>query len=61
MKTQLSINYIHCSKSEYVIYKLKEMETISEKDIMPICNQFDKLDAGKCGKITLSHLIASHH
>ncbi|KAG6469056.1 two-pore potassium channel 3-like [Zingiber officinale] len=49
------------TKSEYVIYKLKEMEKISQKDIIPICNQFDKLDAGKCGKITLSYLIASHH
>ncbi|XP_074579926.1 two-pore potassium channel 3-like [Curcuma longa] len=49
------------TKSEYVIYKLKEMGKISEKDIMLIGNQFDKLDAGKCGKITLSDLIGSHH
>lgn len=46
-----------CSKSEFVIYKLKEMGKISEKDIMLICNQFDELNAGKCGKITLSDLV----
>ncbi|CAL9186709.1 two pore potassium channel c-like [Musa acuminata AAA Group] len=45
------------SKSEFVIYKLKEMGKISEKDIMLICNQFDELNAGKCGKITLSDLV----
>ncbi|XP_042383637.1 two-pore potassium channel 3-like [Zingiber officinale] len=49
------------TKSEYVIYKLKEMGKISEKDIMLICNQFDKLDAGNCGKITLSDLTGNHH
>ncbi|XP_026663046.2 two pore potassium channel c-like isoform X2 [Phoenix dactylifera] len=49
------------SKSEFVIYKLKEMGKVSEKDIMQICDQFDKLDTGKCGKITLSDLIESHH
>lgn len=49
------------SKSEYVIYKLKEMAKISEKDISPICNQFDRLDTGNCGKITLADLMESHH
>ncbi|KAK1298522.1 Two-pore potassium channel 2 [Acorus calamus] len=41
------------SKSEYVIYKLKEMGKIADKDILPICQQFDRLDIGNCGKITL--------
>lgn len=50
-----------CSKSEYVIYKLKEMGMISEKDIMLICNKFDMLDAGNCGKITLVDLMENHH
>ncbi|KAF3449893.1 hypothetical protein FNV43_RR05972 [Rhamnella rubrinervis] len=45
------------SKSEYVIYKLKEMQKVSEKDIMQICNKFDKLDSGNCGKITLGDLL----
>lgn len=49
------------SKSEYVIYKLKEMGTISEKDIMLICNKFDMLDTGNCGKITLVDLMENHH
>lgn len=48
------------SKSEYVIYKLKEMEKISEKDILQICEQFERLDTGNCGKITLADLMESH-
>ncbi|GLT50614.1 hypothetical protein SLA2020_240890 [Shorea laevis] len=47
------------SKSEYVIYKLKEMGKVSEKDILQICQKFDKLDAGNCGKITLVDLMES--
>ncbi|KAK6284043.1 hypothetical protein POUND7_002995 [Theobroma cacao] len=49
------------SKSEFVIYKLKEMGKVSEKDILQICEKFDRLDAGNCGKITLADLMESHH
>ncbi|XWS19800.1 hypothetical protein CRYUN_Cryun31cG0047500 [Craigia yunnanensis] len=49
------------SKSEFVIYKLKEMGKVSEKDIMQICEKFDRLDAGNCGKITLADLMESYH
>ncbi|OAY61998.1 two-pore potassium channel 5 [Manihot esculenta] len=45
------------SKSEYVIYKLKEMGKIGEKDILQICNQFSKLDPNNLGKITLPDLL----
>ncbi|XP_016190523.1 two-pore potassium channel 3 [Arachis ipaensis] len=45
------------SKSEYVIYKLKEMGKVSEKDIMQISEKFDRLDTGNCGKITLADLM----
>uniref|UniRef100_A0A2P2Q506 Calcium-activated outward-rectifying potassium channel n=1 Tax=Rhizophora mucronata TaxID=61149 RepID=A0A2P2Q506_RHIMU len=45
------------SKSEYVIYKLKEMGRLSEKDVMQICEKFDRLDTGNCGKITLADLL----
>ncbi|KAJ6871866.1 hypothetical protein NC651_031061 [Populus alba x Populus x berolinensis] len=45
------------SKSEYVIYKLKEMGKIGEKDILQICNQFSKLDPNNVGKITLPDLL----
>ncbi|CAA2990951.1 two-pore potassium channel 3-like [Olea europaea var. sylvestris] len=48
------------SKSEYVIYKLKEMDMVSEKDILQISQQFDRLDTGNCGKITLVDLIEGH-
>ncbi|CAK9139266.1 unnamed protein product [Ilex paraguariensis] len=49
------------SKSEYVIYKLKEMGKVSEKDILQICKIFDRLDTGNLGKITLADLMESHH
>lgn len=45
------------SKSEYVIYKLKEMGKIVEKDILQICDQFNKLDRNNSGKITLPGLL----
>ncbi|KAL7112394.1 hypothetical protein ACP275_04G001400 [Erythranthe tilingii] len=48
------------SKSEYVIYKLKEMGKIKETDILQICNQFNKLDPNNSGKITLPHLFDNH-
>ncbi|XP_057797688.1 two-pore potassium channel 3-like [Salvia miltiorrhiza] len=47
------------TKSEYVIYKLKEMGKISEHDILKICHQFERLDGGNCGKISLVDLIES--
>lgn len=37
------------------------MGKISEQDIMLICNKFDMLDSGNCGKITLADLMESHH
>ncbi|CAK9146296.1 unnamed protein product [Ilex paraguariensis] len=49
------------SKSEFVIYKLKEMGKVSEKEIFQICKIFDRLDTGNCGKITLADLMESHH
>ncbi|KAL0284454.1 UNVERIFIED_CONTAM: Two-pore potassium channel 5 [Sesamum angustifolium] len=48
------------SKSEYVIYKLKEMGKIREKDILQICDQFNKLDRNNSGKITLPDLLENH-
>ncbi|GFZ04432.1 Ca2+ activated outward rectifying K+ channel 5 [Actinidia rufa] len=48
------------SKSEYIVYKLKEMGKIGEKDILQICNQFNKLDPNNSGKITLPDLLESH-
>ncbi|KAI3466799.1 hypothetical protein Pfo_023462 [Paulownia fortunei] len=48
------------SKSEYVIYMLKEMGKVSEKDILQICKQFERLDAGNCGRISLADLMESH-
>ncbi|CAL9167256.1 unnamed protein product [Musa hybrid cultivar] len=47
------------SKSEFVIYKLKEMGKITETDILLICNQFNKLDPNNTGKITLPDLLSA--
>ncbi|CAN1847137.1 Two-pore potassium channel 3 [Linum perenne] len=49
-----------CSKSEYVIYKLKEMGKVTEKDVIPICQTFDRIDTQNLGKITLNDLITTH-
>ncbi|GAB4840467.1 hypothetical protein Ancab_021236 [Ancistrocladus abbreviatus] len=48
-------------KSEYVIYKLKEMGKVSENDILLICGKFDELDTGNYGKITLADLMEPPH
>lgn len=47
------------SKSEYIIYKLREMGKIAENDIIQICKQFDELDDTNCGKLTVADLMAS--
>ncbi|XP_051128225.1 two-pore potassium channel 3-like [Andrographis paniculata] len=47
------------TKSEFVVYKLKELGKVSEKDILQICKQFERLDVGNCGKITLADLVES--
>ncbi|KAJ0512872.1 putative Two pore domain potassium channel, EF-hand domain pair, EF-Hand 1, calcium-binding protein [Helianthus annuus] len=48
------------SKSEYIVFKLKEMGKIEERDILQICNQFNKLDSSNSGKITLRNLLSGH-
>ncbi|KAJ1379017.1 Two pore domain potassium channel [Sesbania bispinosa] len=45
------------SKSEFVIYKLKQMGKITEIDILQISKQFDSLNHGMYGKITLADLM----
>ncbi|KAL9275088.1 Two-pore potassium channel 3-like protein [Drosera capensis] len=49
------------SKSEYVIYKLKEMGKIREKDIVQICKQFESLENSYNGKITVAGLMEDEH
>lgn len=46
------------SKSEYIVFKLKEMGKIEEREILEICKQFNKLDSSNSGKITLRRLLA---
>lgn len=55
------VDFWVCSKTEFVIYKLKEMGKVSEKDIMQVSEQFDRLDTGNCGKITLADLMEARH
>ncbi|EES03480.1 hypothetical protein BDA96_03G289200 [Sorghum bicolor] len=45
------------SKSDFVIYKLKEMGKIDEKDIKLISDQFDQIEFGKCERIPLADII----
>ncbi|OIW18972.1 hypothetical protein TanjilG_09166 [Lupinus angustifolius] len=49
------------SKSEYVVYKLKELGKVSDKDIMEVSETFDRLDSGNFGKIKLMDLMETHH
>ncbi|CAA0832917.1 Two-pore potassium channel 3 [Striga hermonthica] len=49
------------SKSEYVIYMLKEMGKVSEREIFQICKQFERLESRNCGKIYLADLMEGHH
>ncbi|KAI5395823.1 hypothetical protein KIW84_062130 [Lathyrus oleraceus] len=44
-------------KSDFVIYKLKQMGKITEIDILQISKQFDSLNHGIYGKITLADLM----
>lgn len=37
------------------------MGKVSETDILQICKQFERLDAGNFGKISLADLKESHH
>ncbi|XP_031493468.1 two-pore potassium channel 1 [Nymphaea colorata] len=48
------------SPAEFVIYKLKEMEKISEEDVSRILEEFDNLDVDKSGTLTLSDLALAH-
>lgn len=48
------------SKSDFVVYKLKQMGKILEKDISEVCRQFSRLDPENSGKISLSCLINLH-
>ncbi|KAI4965096.1 hypothetical protein ZWY2020_057509 [Hordeum vulgare] len=41
------------SKSDFMIYKLKEMGKIDEKDVTMISDQFDQLGLAKCGNVVL--------
>ncbi|VVB08149.1 unnamed protein product [Arabis nemorensis] len=48
------------SKAEFLIYKLKKMGKITGMDIIPITNQFDKLDQTNSGRITLLDLLETN-
>ncbi|CAH8383568.1 unnamed protein product [Eruca vesicaria subsp. sativa] len=47
----------YLSTSEYVIYKLRQVDKITYEDIKLITDQFDQMDRANHGKITLSDLL----
>lgn len=44
------------SKAEFVIYKLREMGKLDDKDIADVIQEFTELDIHNTGKITRAHL-----
>nr|XP_004234242.3 two-pore potassium channel 2-like [Solanum lycopersicum] len=64
MEQDVTVDQFHdgfVSKSDYMMYKLKELGKITERDILLINKQFERLDTGNCGRITLSNIIESHY
>lgn len=53
----LTRTLVFSSKSEFVLYKLREMGMVANKDILLICKQFDSLGHTNDGKITLVDLM----
>ncbi|KAG6548700.1 hypothetical protein Mapa_009855 [Marchantia paleacea] len=51
----------HISIAEYVVYKLKAMRKINDKDIVDIVDQFNELDTVRVGKITMSQLLEAEN
>ncbi|KAF7030264.1 hypothetical protein CFC21_041847 [Triticum aestivum] len=47
------------SKPDFMIYKLKEMGKIDEKDVTMISDQFDQLGLAKCGNVALADIIGN--
>ncbi|KAK9663882.1 hypothetical protein RND81_14G004200 [Saponaria officinalis] len=45
------------SKSDYVVYKLREMGKIDDKDIIEICEQFDTMESPDHTNITVADLM----
>ncbi|GLJ38649.1 hypothetical protein SUGI_0787950 [Cryptomeria japonica] len=46
------------TKSEHVLYKLKEMKKVQDIDVVQITEQFDRLDCENSGRITLKSLLS---
>jgi potassium channel subfamily K len=44
------------SKAEFVIYKLREMGKLDDKDIADVIQEFTELDIHNTGKITRAYL-----
>ena len=49
------------SKSEFIIYKLREMGKIANGDILQITKQFDLMDTSHSGKLTLAVIMKEGH
>ncbi|KAF5797584.1 putative EF-Hand 1, calcium-binding, Two pore domain potassium channel, plant [Helianthus annuus] len=47
------------SAAEFILYKLKEMGKISQEDMTPIMEEFERLDFDKTGTLTASDVLLS--
>lgn len=46
-----------CRAAEFIVYKLKEMGKIDEKDISGIMDEFEQLDYDESGTLTTSDIV----
>lgn len=52
----LSLSFVCCRAAEFILYKLKEMGKIDEKDIAGIMEEFEQLDYDESGTLTTSDI-----
>ena len=48
--------FVCCRAAEFIVYKLKEMGKIDEKDISGIMEEFEQLDYDESGTLTTSDI-----
>lgn len=46
-----------CRAAEFIVYKLKEMGKIDEKDVAGIMDEFEQLDYDESGTLTTSDIV----
>jgi len=51
------LSIVCCRAAEFIVYKLKEMGKIDEKDISGIMDEFEQLDYDESGTLTTSDIV----